>query len=286
MPFNLLFCLCLLILLSCGQEKPQAYCIQELSHRDSMYLKHDFGIDQPVRFRDTTLQMPPISSYDTVYWYRASGGWGEFDHLCAIYNQDGGWNSDLVYQEAPNGYSCVKVSEVASANMLSTLRYWLDSLDVRCLPHIIDTIGVPEEKQSFSIDAPHYDFFIKEGAHTWHYRWGMVCAPCEQSESKPVQEMFYIAHQMMVPSGFPPPKLYFAVEIERDSILFEYFHIQKDDFQIKQSVVWLDSVEIPQVDGITSLKLPKSRRSQADRVRARVELINGTVLLLPPTPIK
>ena len=287
LPSNLLFGVCLLVLLSCRQERTQLYCIQELSHRDSMYLKHDFGIDGPARFRDTTFQMPSISSYDTVYWYRASGGWGEFDQLCAIYNQDGGWNSDLIYQEGRYGNRCIKISKTASQNTLLSLRHLIDSLGVRCLPHRIDTIGIPEEKLSYSSDAPNYDFIIKEGRNTWYHHWGNVCDPCEQSESKTVREMFYIAHQMMLmPSGYPPPKLYCAVARERDSIIFEYFHASQDYFQIRQSVVLLDSAEIPQVQGIATLKLPKNRASEAGRVRARVELINGTVLLLPPTPNK
>ena len=151
---------------------------------------------------------------------------------------------------------------------------------VWCLPPIIDTIG---GYNSSTLDAPHYDFVIKEGAHTWHYRWGIVCYPCELSDRKPVREMFYIAHQMMLrPSGFPTPKFYFVVEPERDSILFEYFHLPQDYAQIKQSVILLDSVEIPQVQEIATLKLPKNRVSEAGRVRARVELIDGTVLLLAP----
>lgn len=280
MPSNLLPCLCLLLLLGCDSEKPQAYCLQQLSHGDSLYLKRDILIDHSVMFRDSTFQMPPISSYDTVYWYRASA-WGGFDHLCAIYNDGGVWKSDLAYQEEDNDrLPYTKVSKTISPADLSGLWHCLDSLHVKCLPPIIDTIG---GYNSSSTDAPTYDFVIKEGATAWHYRWGSVCYPCEQSDRKPVREMFHIAHQMMLkPSGFPLPKVYFVAEPERDSILFEYFHLLQDYAQIKQSQILLDSVEIPQVQSIASLKLPKNRASEAERVRARVELKDGTVLWLAP----
>ncbi len=272
---NLLLCLCLLLLLGCGLEKSQGYCLQQLSDYDR------FFIDRPVLFMDTTLQMPTIGSYDTVYWYRALGGWGEFDHLCAIYNEGGVWKSDLAYREEGNRrLPYTKVGKTFSSADLAALRNCLDSLHVRCLPPIIDTIG---GYNSASTDPSKYDFVIKEGTNAWHYRWGSVCDPCERSDRKPVQEMFYIAHQMMLkPSGFPLPKVYFVVEPERDSLLFEYFHLPQDYAQIKQSQVLLDSVEIPQKQDIASLKLPKNRASEAERVRARVELKDGTVLWLVP----
>ena len=128
-PSNLLLCLCLLLLLGCGSEKPQAYCLQQLSDSDSLF------IDRPVWFRDTTLQKkPPISSYDTVYWYRASA-WGGFDHLCAIYNEGGVWKSDLIYRDDDDAQHrpYTKVTTAIAPTTLAGLRYCLDSLHVRCL---------------------------------------------------------------------------------------------------------------------------------------------------------
>ncbi len=272
---NLLLCLCLLMLLGCGSEKSQEYCLQQISDYDR------FFIDRPVLFMDTTLQMPTIGSYDTVYWYRALGGWGEFDHLCAFYNEGGVWKSDLAYREEGNRrLPYTKVGKTFSSADLAALRHCLDSLHVRCLPPIIDTIG---GVLFYSTDSPTYNFVIKEGEHLWRYRWGRVCDPCEQSDRKTVREMFYIAHEMMLkPSGFPLPKVYFVVETERDSIQFEYFHLPQDYAQIKQSEILLDSVQIPQRQGVASLKLPKNRANDAERVRARVELMDGTVLLLTP----
>lgn len=273
---NLLLGPCLLLLLGCDLEKPQAHCLQQLSDSDSLF------IDRPVWFRDTALQnKPPISSYDTVYWYRASA-WGGFDHLCAIYNEAGVWKSDLIYRDDDNAQHrpYTRVSTNIAPTTLSNLRYFLDSLNVRCLPSIIDTIG---GYNSSGIDAPTYNFAIKEGEHVWRYHWGSVCDPCELSDRKLVQEMFYIAHQMMLkPSGFPLPKVYFVIETERDSILFEYFHLPQDYAQIKQSQILLDSIEIPQRQDIASLKLPKNRASETERVRARVEMKDGTFLWLIP----
>ena len=193
----------LLLPLGCTpQEKPSQYCLQQRSKRDSVWLKDDFVMDRPVRFRDETFTLPRIQSYDTVYWYREHGSWGEFDRLCAIYNESQTWKSHLVYQLEFNGYKCERVSSLVAPEMLQKLRANLDSLNVRCLPVVIDTIG--NNAVWTTTDSPVYSFFIKEGVHIWCYNWGSHCLPCHESKSKPVQDLFFISRQLMLkPLGLP-----------------------------------------------------------------------------------
>ncbi len=278
---NILFYLLSLIFLSGCQPSPsKPFCRQDRAELDTSYMESGFGIFHPQHFRDSSIIMPAVTGYDTVYWYRGSGGWGEFDHLCAIYSQNGKWLTDLVLQTEPYSQKCEKTTIPINPEKLVQFKNLLDSLNTRCLPCRIDTIGIPRERLGFSTDAPHYDFAIKEGAEIWRMHWGARCYPCEESEIKEVQEMRTLAALMLSAAGYPRPKLLYILEKVVGG--YEALYYLPDQHLVRTVKIVLGDSILLQKEDLSILKISKRNDPGIERVRAHVELLDGTMLILAP----
>ena len=261
-----------LLLPGCSHEVPAPPpCRQQHSESDSLYLASDFTFGQHIRFADSTISMPAVSSYDTVFWYRGSG-WRMFDHLCALYNRNDRWYSDLVYQPDMLKRVCIKTTREIDKKRVDEFRSMLDSFNTRCKPVLIDTIG-----RNYTIDAPHYNFLIKEGPDLRCFSWGSQCFPCEQSTRPPVLEMRFLMARLLMGSGYPEPKLFCYAQTFSDSITIEYY--LNDRTQVKNARFIFNNQELIADE---SLNLPKSRAAEIKNLRAEVTLLNGDTLKLSP----
>lgn len=147
------------------QTDSTPFCVQQQSPEDSIYLR---SITLPgTAWNIGEAQQDSLKNIDSCYIYQGCGSWGSFRHIVYFYKKSGIWTGVLYAynDQLPNSQF---VLEKCSASILFRFQKLIDSLNIACLPVVIDTIQGGSRNYS---DGDEYEFITKESSVQRVYRW-------------------------------------------------------------------------------------------------------------------
>lgn len=254
--------LCLFCTLACS-ERPDSLaknCCPPSPTSDSAQLA-DFR--QHIQFRYAP--DPVIPESDTMYRFRGTAGWGDFDYLCSVYRDSAGYKASFMHITDLNPHDS---SVTTFGEQIKPIGYW-EWKQIQSEFQQLNFWNAPFEENSVCIDASTYRIWAKEGAKFRLVSW----RECDTKSDS----LRILGKKIRDLCDFPTHLGTAYYYVKRDSVYLDYFSGSYEVIYSKKIDYQYNGKSLDQENGLAKLVLHKRDLDQIKKVIIIEYGIDGSV---------